>query len=375
MRSSFSPVAVILGICFVCFGTSWSILPQVECSEEDGAHEDGAREVGSRDACISRHDHHGKTAFECFHPLGESAVGGVIKVVEDIACSKDCQEQCANEPECTYFAYVTHTSKCRLYRKNPTSTKPEEGVITGPKTCNSSCWQFDTIYAAEVLVSGKMYSPFDCQVWCQDTNSCLYWLWEGAKDGVNGNCHLIEDGAGFRGHSYMEGAIAGDKAFCDGEARELPPEDYRCIHKDAYPVSGQQYRAVKNVSNFLNCRTVCVRDRACRYWSYNLQDRSCRLWKGDATDMVVKEGFMTGPRECQAFCVYPKTGATGTEVAPTKTKFSPYDCIMSCYKTPGCKHIAYEDDAKLCHYLGSDATSEANKDGWSYGNTDYCYED
>lgn len=368
MKGVGSLVFIVLfgSVGFLCRKVGWGVIPaRGEC-----------RTGKAEGECSDQHADDGPSVpFQCYHPAGDSAVGEVIKVYKNAGSAEACQRKCNKVHECTYFAYVPHSRKCRLYKKNPTKTGKEDGVITGPKKCQPSCFLLDTVYTATVLVSDEKFSPYDCQIWCTDTNACEYWTWEGASDGVNGTCHLITDEYAFRMATHFKGAVSGPRGMCEDGAENADGERFHCIHRDAVPKSAQEHKKVDDIRNFLDCRSLCEKSQAaCSYWSYNTENRSCTLWKGDATD--IDQGhpsFITGPRACNNYCVHDNTTIDGEEIASPKQKSTAYDCLMSCFHVQGCQYTRYEDSTHTCHYLGSDVKGGLlEKAGWSFGNSLFC---
>ncbi|PFH38672.1 PAN domain-containing protein [Besnoitia besnoiti] len=74
----------------------------------------------------------------------------------------------------------------------------------------------DTVYGGPVLVSGETFSPYDCQIWCTDTDPCDFWTRQAGTAGGKRTCHLMTEEA-FGTASRFVGAVSGPRGWCENQ--------------------------------------------------------------------------------------------------------------------------------------------------------------
>ncbi|PFH31912.1 PAN domain-containing protein [Besnoitia besnoiti] len=158
---------------------------------------------------------------KCFHPLNERSIARTYATHTGVKDAAACQELCAKESQCTHFNYNTESRSCELKIKNGSDVVAAPNVITGPKTCNTSCFTFGVGHtASEMARAEKKYSPFDCQSWCRDTIGCEYFTYN-----LNSSTCFLKGANAVGTERQYPGDMVGPKEFCSGGVEEETGEE------------------------------------------------------------------------------------------------------------------------------------------------------
>ncbi|PHJ15453.1 pan domain-containing protein, partial [Cystoisospora suis] len=149
----------------------------------------------------------------CIHPLHWRSIARTYRTQDQVDSSDDCQKLCHREDQCTHFNYQTETKQCELKIKNGSDVVNAQHFVTGPKTCDTSCFLFGKGYSSpEIAKPEKKFSAFDCQSWCRDTNGCAHFTF----NTDSGTCFLKGSDAPGTEREYP-GDLSGPRDFCKGE--------------------------------------------------------------------------------------------------------------------------------------------------------------
>ncbi|KYF41208.1 PAN domain-containing protein, partial [Toxoplasma gondii ARI] len=185
---------------------------ETEEESESGTGSDGAESGAGSE---------GEEELKCFHPINWKSIARTLKTESGVKDAAACQRLCAKEDQCTHFNYHTDSHSCELKIKNGSDVVEAANVITGPKTCSSSCFTLGVGHTAkEMARSEKKYSPFDCQSWCRDTNGCFYFTFNRNSS----TCFLKGADAPGTEREYP-GDMVGPKEFCSGGGEDVETEE------------------------------------------------------------------------------------------------------------------------------------------------------
>nr|PIL98625.1 PAN domain-containing protein [Toxoplasma gondii COUG] len=110
----------------------------------------------------------------CMHPQNSKASGTPLKELANTSNADLCQKHCKKMPSCRYFTFDRNSKFCSLLNGSRVEVTEAQGFVSGPRSCNQSCFLEGQKYQRGEMSSEKVYSALDCQVLCQTTEACEY---------------------------------------------------------------------------------------------------------------------------------------------------------------------------------------------------------
>ncbi|CBZ49933.1 unnamed protein product [Neospora caninum Liverpool] len=333
----------------------------------------------------------GEEELKCFHPVNWKSIAGTYRTEAGVKDAAACQRLCSKEDQCTHFNYHTDSHNCELKVKNGSDVVQAANVITGPKTCSSSCFTLGVGHTARELAKPeKKYSPYDCQSWCRDTNGCEYFTF----NVTSSTCFLKGADAAGTERPYP-GDMIGPKEFCsggnedaeieeepesgtsvDGEGGAAAPEgeeELKCFHPVNWKSIAGTYRTEAGVKDAAACQRLCSKEDQCTHFNYHTDSHNCELKVKNGSDVVQAANVITGPKTCSSSCFTLGVGHTARELAKPEKKYSPYDCQSWCRDTNGCEYFTFNVTSSTCFLKGADAAgTERPYPGDMIGPKEFC---
>ncbi|CBZ50757.1 unnamed protein product [Neospora caninum Liverpool] len=325
--------------------------------------------------------------LKCFHPINWKSIARTYRTETGVKDAIACQKLCSRENACTHFNYHTDSHDCELKIKNGSDVVQAENVITGPKTCNSSCYKVGMGHTApEMAKPGKMYSAYDCQSWCLDTIGCHYFTFNVETS----TCYLKGAEAAGTERKYS-GDVAGPKEFCRGGTEEAETESgtaggsgggaaapeaekqLKCFHPINWKSIARTYRTETGVKDAIACQKLCSRENACTHFNYHTDSHDCELKIKNGSDVVQAENVITGPKTCNSSCYKVGVGHSARDMATPGKMYSAYDCQSWCLDTIGCHYFTFNVETSTCYLKGAEAAgTERSSPSDVVGPKEFC---
>ncbi|EPR57841.1 PAN domain-containing protein, partial [Toxoplasma gondii GT1] len=291
----------------------------------------------------------------------------------------------------THFNYHTDSHNCELKIKNGSDVVEAANVITGPKTCSSSCFTLGVGHTANNMATpGKMYSPFDCQSWCRDTNGCFYFTFNRNSS----TCFLKGADAPGTEREYP-GDMVGPKEFCSGGGEDVETEEesesgtgsdgagsgagsegeeeLKCFHPINWKSIARTLKTESGVKDAAACQRLCAKEDQCTHFNYHTDSHNCELKIKNGSDVVEAANVITGPKTCNSSCFTLGVGHTANNMARSEKKYSPFDCQSWCRDTNGCFYFTFNRNSSTCFLKGADAPgTEREYPGDMVGPKEFC---
>ncbi|PFH31850.1 PAN domain-containing protein [Besnoitia besnoiti] len=152
----------------------------------------------------------GWKATSCMHPQNSKASGAPFKEIAEVENADMCQKHCKRIETCTYFSYDRVSKVCELFEGDAASNVAEAaGYVSGPRTCNQTCFLDGQKYQKGEISNKAMYSALDCQVICQSTANCEYFSFSSTSR----TCYLYDSSA--KGTEIATpSSVAGARQWC-----------------------------------------------------------------------------------------------------------------------------------------------------------------
>ncbi|PFH31778.1 hypothetical protein BESB_022700 [Besnoitia besnoiti] len=307
--------------------------------------------------------------------------GGVGSAAEPVAPevkvfdAEECMVQCQARSDCTHFTFDTATNICALKGGAP-QFRNYDGHVTGPRTCNSSCYVKEVSYigGAAALAPVEAEFPTDCQAICASETACQVFTWDNSEK----KCYFIGPGFSRFKKEGMKNAVSGPGVLCGagGDLRELErlDKDCGCVSTGEFGSTADNMEDAKVADSVHSCMQRCQGMEKCTHFTFNVVSRLCYL-KQDKMELIPHSGLRTGPRSCDSSCFWNGV-AYGTQLlvqSPSQTR-TPNDCQALCASDPLCKVFFWLASTEKCYLkgIGFSRSKRTDVDGAIAGPRDFC---
>ncbi|PHJ25014.1 microneme protein mic4 [Cystoisospora suis] len=310
----------------------------------------------------------------CVHAVNQDSKAETIgdpKTVDDMA---SCMRHCQGQKDCTHFVY-SGTSKLCTLKKGRMELEEREDAVTGPRSCDASCFASGVEYGEGGLLDVSTMSttvPADCQALCAAEPRCRAFTWKTQTK----SCEFYGQGFSKNKKVGVAGAVSGPQEFCDkggdlyrteeqdaaglledAVVDELPNATYpSSVHACIHPGIGSAAPDIaepRKVEDFDSCAKSCRDTQGCVHYTFNEETFLCALKSGRPV-FTTSSREQTGSRSCDTSCFVLQVDYWGApDVLPSLKTTAATDCQAACAADAACKAFVWREGPSECFFKGS----------------------